>query len=229
MSVWHGALQTLLWTANSTTPSRDASPACCGWRDATNRCGWSCAELPGGSGRVAVPYYSPGTDPGLGRAGRSGRVRHGSDRRGRGYSGRSDPAALRLPRGRVACPDPGRRAAADRPAAGAVLGVVQRPKRPRRDSRHPAGRGTTRPPNLRTDRGRPAARERGTRATPGGTSAQGYVIEETPLGVLCYHKDDGEEPWDDTLQAELDQEAERIDRAIQESLEDPPESDDTSA
>ena len=57
---------------------------------------------------------------------------------------------------------------------------------------------------------------------------QGYVIEETPLGVLCYQKDDGEEPGNDSLQAELDQEAERIDSAIQDSLENPPESDDTS-
>jgi hypothetical protein len=57
---------------------------------------------------------------------------------------------------------------------------------------------------------------------------QGYVIEETPLGVLCYHKGDGDEPWDDSLQAELDQEAERIDRAIQDSLDNPPENDDTS-
>jgi hypothetical protein len=57
---------------------------------------------------------------------------------------------------------------------------------------------------------------------------QGYVIEETPLGTLMYHRDDGEEPVDDSLQAELDQEAERIDREIRESLDDPPESDGTS-
>ncbi|MCY2990108.1 MAG: hypothetical protein NTY19_19875 [Planctomycetota bacterium] len=56
---------------------------------------------------------------------------------------------------------------------------------------------------------------------------QGYVIEETPLGVLGYHKDDSDEPRDDSLQAEFDQEAERIDRAIQDSLENPPESEDT--
>jgi hypothetical protein len=54
---------------------------------------------------------------------------------------------------------------------------------------------------------------------------QGYVIEETPLGVMFYHQDDAEEPWDDSLQAELDREAEAIDRAIQESLENPPDSD----
>jgi hypothetical protein len=59
--------------------------------------------------------------------------------------------------------------------------------------------------------------------------SQGYVIEETPLGVMLYHRDDGEEPWDDSLQAGFDEEAERIDRAIQDSLEEPPESDDASA
>jgi hypothetical protein len=58
--------------------------------------------------------------------------------------------------------------------------------------------------------------------------SQGYVIEESPLGVLCCHKDDGEEPWDDSLQAELDQEAERIDLAIQDSLDNLLEDDDTS-
>jgi len=57
---------------------------------------------------------------------------------------------------------------------------------------------------------------------------QGYVIEETPLGVLMYHQDDAEAPWDDSFQAELDREAERIDRAIQQSLEEPPESGGTT-
>lgn len=57
---------------------------------------------------------------------------------------------------------------------------------------------------------------------------QRYVVEETPLGVLMYHQDDAESPWGDSLQAELDREAERIDRAIQQSLEEPPESDETT-
>ncbi len=58
--------------------------------------------------------------------------------------------------------------------------------------------------------------------------ADQMLIEETPLGVLGYHKDDSDEPGDDSLQAEFDAEAESIDRAIQESLEHPPESEDTS-
>lgn len=53
--------------------------------------------------------------------------------------------------------------------------------------------------------------------------SQGYVIEETPLGVLLYHQDDTEAPWDDSFQAELDREAERIDRAIQDSPDEPPD------
>ncbi len=57
---------------------------------------------------------------------------------------------------------------------------------------------------------------------------QGYVIEETPLGVLMYHQDDTEATWDDSFQAELDREAERIDRAIQDSLDEPPD-DEASA
>jgi hypothetical protein len=55
---------------------------------------------------------------------------------------------------------------------------------------------------------------------------QGYIIEETPLGVLLYHEDDAEGSWDDSLQGELDREAARINRAIQDSLDDPPEDDD---
>lgn len=58
--------------------------------------------------------------------------------------------------------------------------------------------------------------------------SQGYVIEETPLGVLMYHQDDADAPWDDSWQAELDREAERIDRAIQDSLDEQPESDETT-
>ena len=57
---------------------------------------------------------------------------------------------------------------------------------------------------------------------------QGYFIEATPLGVLGYYQGDGDEPWDDSLQAELDRDAERIDRAIRDSLDHPPENDNTS-
>lgn len=57
---------------------------------------------------------------------------------------------------------------------------------------------------------------------------QGYIIEETPLGVLFYQQDASDESGDDSLQAEFDREAERIDRAIQDSLEDPLADDDTS-
>ena len=55
----------------------------------------------------------------------------------------------------------------------------------------------------------------------------GYIIEETPLGVLLYHEDDAEGSWGDSLQDELDREAARIERAIQGSLDDLPENDDT--
>lgn len=57
---------------------------------------------------------------------------------------------------------------------------------------------------------------------------QGYFIEETSLGVLGYYQGDGDAPGDDSLQAELDQEADRINRAIQDSLDNPPEDEVTS-
>lgn len=52
---------------------------------------------------------------------------------------------------------------------------------------------------------------------------QGYILEETPLGVLLYHEDEAEGPRDDSLQAEFDREAARIERAIRDSLDDPPD------
>jgi hypothetical protein len=54
---------------------------------------------------------------------------------------------------------------------------------------------------------------------------QGYIIEETPMGMLFYHEDDAEEIWGDSLQAKLDREAAGIDRAIQDSLNAPLEDD----
>jgi hypothetical protein len=58
----------------------------------------------------------------------------------------------------------------------------------------------------------------------GVRSAAGAVVKFPS----CYPKGDGDEPGDDSLQAELDHEAERIDRIIQDSLDNPPENDDTS-
>ncbi len=55
---------------------------------------------------------------------------------------------------------------------------------------------------------------------------QGYIVEETPLGVHIYHEDDAENLGDDSLQAELDRDAARIEREIRESLDAPPEDDD---
>lgn len=56
---------------------------------------------------------------------------------------------------------------------------------------------------------------------------QGYITEETPLGVLFYREDEAEGSWGDGLQSELDREAARIERAIRGSLDNPPEDDDT--
>jgi hypothetical protein len=43
---------------------------------------------------------------------------------------------------------------------------------------------------------------------------QGYIIEETPLGVLLCHEDDAEGTWGDNLQAEFDRAGSRGELAV---------------
>jgi hypothetical protein len=57
---------------------------------------------------------------------------------------------------------------------------------------------------------------------------QGFVFEENELGVMFYRKEDADndDPESDELRSYLDQQAEDIDRAIQDSLDEPPGDED---